>query len=222
MTSWLRLQVVPRIGAMHYLGGRVSSSTVVTAVAVAVIYLWGTQVGLLLTPHNQPVSLLWPPNALLLAALLLTPRRDWIWCVLAVLPVHLATQLLHGISLSTSVGWYFTNVGESLLGAFWLTRVKPPRDLFQSLPGLALFLLISVVGATGLTSFFDAAVVTATEAGQRYWEVWERRFVSNALATLTLVPPIVMLGSSNLARFLERKRRWFIEAALLAILTSVV
>lgn len=210
------------IDAMHYRGGRVSSSTVVTAVAVAVLYLWGTQIGLLLTPHNQPVSLLWPPNALLLAALLLMPRTDWAWCVLAVLPVHLTTQLLHGISLSTSVGWYFTNVGESLLGAFWLTRARPPRDFFQDLAGLALFLLISVVGATGLTSFFDAAVVIATEPGQRYWDVWEQRFVSNALATLTLVPPIVMVGSSNLARLLERNRRWFAEAALLVILTMVI
>mgnify|MGYP001317640136 CR=1 FL=1 len=42
---------------------------------VAVAYYIGVRVGLALTMKTQPVSTLWPPNAILLAALLLT----WDW-----------------------------------------------------------------------------------------------------------------------------------------------
>jgi signal transduction histidine kinase len=185
------------------------------AASAAGLYLAGTQVGLLLTPQNQPVSLLWPPNALLLAVLLLSPQRSWAWCALAIVPVHFGIQLLNGIPLTTSVGWYFTNVGESLLAAFCLRHFYPARELFRSLNGFALFLLVSVIGATGLTSFLDAAVVIGTGSDQTYWGLWERRFVSNALATLTLVPPIVMLGTSNLRQILSRKPSGAIEATLL-------
>ena len=191
------------------------AGTSLVAVGAALLYLAGTQVGLLLTPHNQPVSLLWPPNALLLAMLLLSPQRAWLWCALAIVPVHFVIQLRNDIPIATSVGWYFTNVGESMLAAFCLRRVYPARELFRSLNAFAFFLLVSVVGVTGLTSFLDAAVVIGTAVDQTYWGLWERRFVSNALATLTLVPPIVMLGTSNLRQILSRKPSGAIEATLL-------
>ena len=146
-----------------------ASKTSLAAAGAAGLYLVGTKVGLLLTPHDQPVSLLWPPNALLLAMLLLSPQRSWKWYALAILPVHFGIQLLNDIPFSTSVGWYFTNVGESMLAAFCLRRVSPTRELFRSLYGLALFLLVSVVGVTGLTSFLDAAVLIATGTGETYW-----------------------------------------------------
>lgn len=196
--------------------------TLYAAVAIAAVYVAGTQVGLLLTPRNQPVSLLWPPNALLLSALLLAPARLWPWYIVAVLPVHLLTQLSHGIALSTSIGWYFTNVAEAVGGAYCLRRVRPPRELFHDLTGFGVFVLIAIAGAGGLTSFLDAAVVIGTGSGNGYWEVWERRFVSNALATLTLVPPIVMLGSSDLKRVLTQRRALFVEGGLLALGTLVV
>jgi integral membrane sensor domain MASE1 len=44
---------------------------------VAVGYYVGVRIGLALTMPSHPVSTLWPPNAILLAALLLTPTRAW-------------------------------------------------------------------------------------------------------------------------------------------------
>ena len=56
-----------------------TSRPVVGALVTAAAYWLGTQIGLLLTPSQLAVSLMWPPNALLLSALLLTPRRNWPW-----------------------------------------------------------------------------------------------------------------------------------------------
>jgi len=51
--------------------------TVNFAVLVGVAYYLGTRIGFALTPSGQPNSTFWPPNAILLAAFLLAPRRTW-------------------------------------------------------------------------------------------------------------------------------------------------
>jgi len=191
------------------------------ALATAAAYWIGTQVGLMLTPAGLAVSLMWPPNAIVLAVLLLTPVRHWPWCVLAILPVHLLTQMSHGIPLITSLGWFATNVGEALLGAFVLRQLRSPREFFETFAGVLLFASIAI-GAAGLTSFLDAGVVIATGAGDNYWDVWRQRFLSNALASLTLlVPAIVMVPHSVTSVRAVRLSR-YVEAALLAFGTLFV
>ena len=53
-------------------------------------YYLGARLGFALTFAPHPVSVMWPPNAILLAALLLTSSRWWWFVVLAALPAHLA------------------------------------------------------------------------------------------------------------------------------------
>ena len=204
---------------MHQHGRVVSLSTRPAAAALlaAAAYWLGTQAGLWLTPENLAVSVMWPPNALLLALLLLAPVRQWPWYVLAVLPVHVFTQLWHGIPLLTSAGWLITNISEAVLGAYILQRLRSPRELFQTFVGLLLFLAIAVSAVTALTSFFDAAVVVGTGMGHGYWDLWCHRFASNSLATLTLVPPIVSLGSVSMTRFRFVRPVRYVEAGLLAL-----
>src|SRR5207249_3619149 len=57
------------------------SRTIVTGLVVFVGYYLGAKLGFALTFRPHPVSILWPPNSILAAALLLTPLRIW-WLVL--------------------------------------------------------------------------------------------------------------------------------------------
>src|SRR5262245_51976630 len=67
---------------------------------VGMAYYMGAKLGFALTFHPYPVSVLWPPNSILLAALLLIPRRDW-WRVLAVvLPFHWFVQTQSSVPAS--------------------------------------------------------------------------------------------------------------------------
>src|ERR1051326_5291999 len=50
-------------------------SPVTAALLVGVSYYVGTRIGFAWTPNGQPTSAFWPPNAILLAVLLLVPRR---------------------------------------------------------------------------------------------------------------------------------------------------
>ena len=80
---------------------------------------------------------------------MITPRSWWPLCLLAILPVHLATQLSHGIPVATSVGWFFTNTGEAVVAAVCLQRSATPRELFQTFAGVLIFVTVGVIAVTG-------------------------------------------------------------------------
>src|SRR5947208_15423832 len=64
-----------------------------TLLAVAVAYYVGAQLGFILRFPPTTPSVLWPPNSILTATLLLTPvRRSWIY-LLAAIPAHRAREL---------------------------------------------------------------------------------------------------------------------------------
>src|SRR5262245_36881287 len=97
---------------------------------VALAYYVGAQVGFALRFPGSPLSIIWPPNALLLTALLLTPpHRRWVLVlVLAVLPAHLLVALPNAVRGWTIPGTYITNCAEALLGAWGVRRFSggPP------------------------------------------------------------------------------------------------
>src|SRR2546430_3955938 len=68
-----------------YVSGRMA----LVALSVAVAYYAGAYAGFMLRFPGSPLSVIWPPNAILLAALLLVPTRRWWMVLLAVLPAHL-------------------------------------------------------------------------------------------------------------------------------------
>src|SRR5436190_24116573 len=90
---------------------------VIAAVATSAAYFFGTQLGLALTFPADPGAVLWPPNALLLAALMLSPVRIWWILLLAVLPPHLAVELKGGVPTAMVLSWYVSNCLEALIGA---------------------------------------------------------------------------------------------------------
>src|SRR5436189_3004831 len=88
-----------------------------TAVFVAIAYYLGAKLGFALTLRPIPISTLWPPNAILLAALLLTPVSWWWAILLAALPAHLVIELNSGVPTPLVLAWFVSNCSEALIGA---------------------------------------------------------------------------------------------------------
>ena len=87
------------------------------ALLVAVAYYLGAKVGFAFTFQPHPISTLWLPNSLLLAALVLTPTSSWLLLLAAALPAHLAAELQSGVPLTMVLGWFASNCTEALIGA---------------------------------------------------------------------------------------------------------
>ena len=107
---------------------RVDPGVVVPALMVALGYYLAARLGFVFTLQPHPISTLWPPNALLMAALLLTPVRAWWVMIAAILPAHLLAELQSGVPLAMVLGWYASNCSEALIGA-GLVRAFVPGPL---------------------------------------------------------------------------------------------
>jgi len=191
--------------------------------ALALAYYLGVRIGLAFTPADNAVSLLWPPNAIVLAALLFCRPRDWVWPLLAVLPAHLIAEVSLGVPLAMAACWYLSNISEALLGAGILFYFLGESPRFDRVRHVALYLVAAVLCAPVLSSFLDAAFVAWV--GWRYegdyWAVVRSRLPSNALAAL-IVPPVALMArdSGRLLRSVS-PARWLEGALLLSALGAV-
>ncbi len=195
------------------------------AFLAALGYYTGMKIGFGLAPPQAPISGMWPPNAILLGILLLTPRRQWWLLLLAVLPTHFMLQRHAGIPLLTSFGWFLGNVGEAVLGAACVKHFVDPRRLFDTVRGAVTFLCFAVIMAPLATSFVDAAAVILTGWGRGYWELWTTRLFSNVLAELVFVPAIVSFrfhAPATVRRSHFTRRFEFACLALAVIATSIL
>jgi signal transduction histidine kinase len=185
------------------------------SIIVAVSYFAASEIGFAFTPPHQATSAFWPPNAVLLAALLLVPRRLWWTVILAVLPAHFLIQLAFGAPAWTALGWFVGNMSEALIGALCISHFKKQATLFESIRGVFVFLIFGVFLAPLLSSFLDAGAVLSTGLGKSYWIVWGPRLFSNMLAELTIVPTVVLLFTRGRMWLRESNMARQFEAAIL-------
>ena len=191
------------------------------AALTAIIYYVASQIGFLMTPAGSPISTFWPPNAILLAVLILTPLRLWWLLVLAILPAHFFIQLRTDIPWMSALGWYVGNCGEALLGAACIRVCKKNNSLFNSLSGVTLFLAVGVLFPVLLTSFVDAGGTVITGLGHDYWALWTTRLTSNVVTDLAIVPIIVIVGTQGLSWFRRANLTAHLELAALALATTL-
>ncbi|HET9765709.1 MAG TPA: MASE1 domain-containing protein, partial [Thermoanaerobaculia bacterium] len=167
-------------------------SNILAPAAVAIAYFLGSLLGLSLPFPSTQVSVFWPPNAILLAALLVTPRGRWWPCLLAVLPAHVAVQALMGISLDAVLINFVGNAGEALVGALIVDHFLSRQERFDRLQAVALIMFFGGIVAPALMSFVVAQLFAQTGSTVDPWVNGQLRLLTNALAVFTLVPPIVL------------------------------
>jgi PAS domain S-box-containing protein len=167
--------------------------------------------------------MLWAPNAILLAALVLASRKDW-WVYLAtLLPAHLLAQL----PFSNVPFWlvlipYAINCSTALIGAFALSAMAPDMRRFDHVKSTLVLIAFGAVLASVSTSVLMAAAFVALGVTDAFWTMAVARTLSNAFAILTLVPLIV-----HAAAWQRRGARSFptlrsAEACLLAVTLATV
>ena len=189
------------------------------AILVAGAYYLGAQFGFAFRFPGSPLSVIWPPNALLLAALLLMPTRIWWVALFAVLPAHVLVEYQNGVRGWTILGLYVTNCGQAVLGAAgtrWLSGGVPRLD---SLRRVVVYGACAVIGAPFILSFVDTAVAVLTqwEARSNIQLHFEERFISNVLTTLTLPPVILAIAARRCFRPHTISSSRFLEAAFLEL-----
>ena len=216
LTTWTALGQTSNCDESPTLPNRILP-VVMRALLVGIAYYIGTRVGFAWTPAGRPNSTFWPPNAILLSALLLVRGKEWWTLLVPVLAAHMVAQLQTGVPMWTAGGWFLTNSSEAVIGAYCITRFTDPGRRLDSVRGVLTFLAFGVVIAPLATSFLDAFAVVITGWGRSYWPLSLERFSTNALAAMTIVPPIVLCRSNPISWIRRTSPARFGEAALLAM-----
>jgi len=179
-------------------------------------YYAGAQLGFALTFMPMPISVLWPPNAIVLAALLLVPTSAWWVVIVAVLPAHLLSELHEGIPSGMLWSWYASNMSEALVGAALVRALLGGRPPFATLRGMVIF-IASASAAAVLSSFLDSALVRLNGWGSvPYWDLWRRRTLSNITSSLVIAPLVVAWARAGWPLLRKHERAELVEGALLA------
>lgn len=187
-----------------------------TALWVFAGYYLGCKIGFALTFKPHPVSVLWPPNSVLVAAFLLTPPRRWWLVVLAAFPAHLAAESQSHVPAFMILCWFISNSFEALIAAGLMRYLVGDRVTFTTLRNVGLFCLCVVFIAPFLSSFLDAAFVVWNHWGRDgYWELIRIRLFSNALAALVIVPLILTWATTGIPALRTARFSRYLEASVL-------
>ena len=183
----------------------------------APIALAGNAIGQVLRYPDIGSAVLFPPYAALTAALVVSPRRHWIWYLLVGSLAHLIPHWSH-FPLSWMLLADVANIARALAAATllsWLFRGSPRLD---SLRVLSLFVLSAVAVAPAVGATIGAANVMLHGASETYWRPWTAWFVSNALTGLTMLPGLIVAFAyaAGVRRFRIGRER-AVEVLLLAI-----
>ena len=166
--------------------------TLLAAAVAAVAYGVTARIGLALSFPGAPVPAVGVPNAILLAALLLAPRRDWWVYLAAVLAIHvLVYVLLVGLPPTQVALSYVMNCATALIGALAVSAYAPEVRRIDRLPTAVAFILLAGVLAPLCTSVLMAAAGIALHQISSFWLPAIARTLTNSFAILTLVPVIL-------------------------------
>lgn len=159
----------------------------------------------------QPVWLLWPGCAILVAVLLLVPRK--LWRIL--LPAGLAGFVLYDLKTDlpiVSIIWLIlVDVAEILTAALGVRSVFDGEPQLNSLKGLAKYCLFAVILAPIISATMGAVVLHGN-----YWISWRIILFSEALAFLAL-PPAILGWASELRKWRAKPRGYWLEAGALIL-----
>lgn len=192
---------------------------------VSAAYYAGAWIAKALRFPDSHLALLWPPTAILLAGLLLAPLRKWWIYLLAVIPVHVLVQLQDGVPGWGIVSQLIGNFSQASLAAFTVRYFNREAPLFNNFRGAVVFTLGAVIFAPVVVSSVAAYLYVLSGWEQNYWYTWRARILSNALSTLMIVPPIILLfllfSRGVILKVISVKPQRYVEAGVLLIILAL-
>jgi len=155
----------------------------------AVLYYLGAEAAFAIGTLTQQFAPFWPPNVVLLCALLVAPRRHWALYVAAAFPAHVLAERGVAMPLPQLLAAFGCNVSVALLNAVTIGRLLRDPAGLRSLRTAALYISLAVIANPAIVAFAAGFEPTLGDGDpQRYWQFWWRWYVSNALGNLTLTP----------------------------------
>ena len=186
-------------------------------------YYAGSIVGIQLGLRPSGIGATWPPTAILLAALLLAPPRDWWMYLLGVVPAHLhvvASFQLPEVPFVVMLCQVGSNILLAVLAAIALRPLIGAPPQLGNHRNMGAFILLAVL-ATAVASAVAVWLFLLTGWAADFWHVWRQRVLANVFSIIT-IPPVIVLAFAGQLVGAHATRRSYLELALITVGVLVV
>ncbi len=157
--------------------------------SVAAAYFLGAVFGGWLSAPNA-FATFWPPNGILLAALLASPRRYWPVLVLATCPANVAFNLIEGQPSAINLAFWSVNAVEALIAAAVLTRGSLRVHALPRIRDVLAFGGVALT-VTGTAAILGAIIARAGDTSLPLLDAWLSWWAADLLG-LILVTPVAL------------------------------
>jgi two-component system, LuxR family, sensor kinase FixL len=157
-------------------------------------YYVGCQAGFVLRLPQSGISFFWPPTALLTVALLLVPRIQWPGLLIAALLAHAVAHASDGVPPGAWLIQFAGNAVQAVLAAVCANCRSRIDHLFSDVRSTLAFIAGACIGAPAIASLIPAGVYVQLGWATGFWDAWLTRTITNAVASMTLIPSLFIAG----------------------------
>jgi diguanylate cyclase (GGDEF)-like protein len=180
-------------------------AAVVRLVAVFVLVTACSWMGIMLSRQSDGVATIWLSNGMIFGLLITQPKRRWLAYFIAGLTADTLADMVYGDPFRLAIGVSVANLIEVVSSSLLLTlSFGWPLDLSKR-KTLVGFLLISVIGATAVTSAIGASwTLLFVDAGP-WWQMFRTWYLGDILGMALLAPLVIMVQRPAFFSMLDRK-----------------
>ena len=156
-------------------------------------YVLCQQLAFMIPNAKGMVTAVWPAAGVALAALLLSPRRDWQVLLVSFFVTGLAANVTTSRPWFVSLGFMVANICETALSVFLFTKWCGPKIRFQRFKDV-LALIAAATLLNGITALMGAGTA-ALWSTANFWVFYRTWWIADGLGLLLVTPAIVLWAS---------------------------
>jgi PAS domain S-box-containing protein len=187
------------------------------ALVTAIAYYLGAELAFGVGTFSYLFAPLWPPNMILLCALLQAPYRAWWLYIAAAFPAHIVAETGMGMEAMPLLGAFACNVSLALSAAAGLRRLSAGPPWLDTLARAWSFILVVAVAAPALVAGAVLALGWLTNDAVGGMQFAGRWAVANILGGIVLAPFLVTWIGEGVQWVRQLSLRHALEATLLAL-----
>ena len=209
------------LGELHLNG--TLPTRVLGAGGLGLAYFGAAALGIMLTREAGNIATVWPPNAILLAVLWRSERRDWPFYLAGCAFANVAANLTFGDSPAIALGFALVNMSEVLVGIFLAVGFLGGLHRLETVKHALGFWICAGLAAPLLGAFGGASLLHWAY-GASFWSIWTTWWIANAMGMVIVGPVFLSFSLEKIREFKLDKR--LAEAAFLLttafVLTYIV
>ena len=159
-------------------------------------YFFAIYIGLTFVTAPEKLTAIWPASGVALAALLLSPRREWPAILALIFVIDIFSYLVSGNSLPFSAESSLVNTIESALAGWLVLWLRKNQQVtFTKLADVLSLTLVAIL-SNALTTSLDA-LISAAILGVSFTDTWLTWWILDGLSILAITPFLVTWARSE-------------------------